>query len=84
VRFRNDHRTPLAAKGLDLKITGVERESWATPKEKPGKQAENTATAALSALGTSIWLDDLTREGIKSGGACKGLIADHNVVGSRD
>jgi transaldolase len=41
---------------------------------------ENTATAALSALGTSIWLDDLSRERIKSGGLQK-LIADRNVVG---
>ena len=41
---------------------------------------ENTATAALSALGTSIWLDDLSRERIKSGGLQK-LITDRNVVG---
>lgn len=41
---------------------------------------EKTATAALSALGTSIWLDDLSRERIKSGGLQK-LIADRNVVG---
>ena len=41
---------------------------------------ENTATAALSAQGTSIWLDDLSRERIKSGGLQK-LIADRNVVG---
>jgi transaldolase len=41
---------------------------------------ENTATAALSALGTSIWLDDLSRERIKSGGL-QNLIADRNVVG---
>ena len=41
---------------------------------------ENTATAQLSALGTSIWLDDLSRDRIKSGGL-HGLIADRNVVG---
>lgn len=37
-------------------------------------------TAALSALGVSIWLDDLSRERIQSGGLQK-LIADRNVVG---
>ena len=37
-------------------------------------------TAALSALGVSIWLDDLSRDRIKSGGLEK-LIADRNVVG---
>ncbi len=37
-------------------------------------------TAALSALGVSIWLDDLSRERIKSGGLQK-LIAERNVVG---
>ncbi len=41
---------------------------------------ENTPTAALSALGVSIWLDDLSRERIASGGLEK-LIADRNVVG---
>ena len=41
---------------------------------------ENTPTAALSDLGTSIWLDDLSRERISSGGLQK-LIADRNVVG---
>ena len=41
---------------------------------------ENTPTAALSALGTSIWLDDLSRERIISGGLQK-LIAERNVVG---
>ncbi len=37
-------------------------------------------TAALSALGVSIWLDDLSRERINSGGLQK-LIAERNVVG---
>ncbi|WP_295117721.1 transaldolase [uncultured Leifsonia sp.] len=37
-------------------------------------------TAALSAAGVSIWLDDLSRERIASGGLQK-LIADRNVVG---
>ena len=41
---------------------------------------ENTPTAALSTLGTSIWLDDLSRERINSGGLQK-LIAERNVVG---
>jgi transaldolase len=41
---------------------------------------DNTPTAALSALGVSIWLDDLSRERIASGGLAK-LIADRNVVG---
>ena len=41
---------------------------------------ENTPTAALSDLGTSIWLDDLSRERINSGGLQK-LIANRNVVG---
>lgn len=41
---------------------------------------ENTPTAALSALGTSIWLDDLSRERIVSGGL-KSLIETRNVVG---
>jgi transaldolase len=41
---------------------------------------ENTPTAALSAVGTSIWLDDLSRERINSGGLQR-LIADRNVVG---
>ncbi len=39
-----------------------------------------TPTAALSALGVSIWLDDLSRDRIKSGGLQK-LIAERNVVG---
>jgi transaldolase len=39
-----------------------------------------TPTAALSALGVSIWLDDLSRERINSGGIQK-LIAERNVVG---
>jgi transaldolase len=37
-------------------------------------------TAALSAAGVSIWLDDLSRERIESGGLQK-LIKDRNVVG---
>lgn len=37
-------------------------------------------TAELSAAGVSIWLDDLSRERIASGGLQK-LIADRNVVG---
>ncbi len=41
---------------------------------------ETTPTAALSHLGTSIWLDDLSRERINSGGL-QNLIADRNVVG---
>jgi transaldolase len=40
----------------------------------------NSPTAALSALGVSIWLDDLSRERIVSGGLQK-LIDDRNVVG---
>src|SRR6187402_3361135 len=39
-----------------------------------------TPTAALSALGVSIWLDALSRERIASGGLKK-LIDDRNVVG---
>jgi transaldolase len=39
-----------------------------------------TPTAELSALGVSIWLDDLSRERIASGGLQK-LIDDRNVVG---
>ncbi|TYC99289.1 transaldolase [Arthrobacter echini] len=39
-----------------------------------------TPTAALSAAGVSIWLDDLSRERINSG-AFKHLIEDLNVVG---
>lgn len=37
-------------------------------------------TEKLSALGVSIWLDDLSRDRIQSGGLQK-LIADRNVVG---
>ncbi|MCU1415014.1 MAG: tal [Microbacteriaceae bacterium] len=40
----------------------------------------NTPTEQLSALGVSIWLDDLSRERIESGGLKK-LIAERNVVG---
>ena len=39
-----------------------------------------TPTAELSAVGVSIWLDDLSRERIASGGLQK-LITDRNVVG---
>ena len=39
-----------------------------------------TPTAQLSALGVSIWLDDLSRERINSGGLQK-LIEEKNVVG---
>jgi transaldolase len=39
-----------------------------------------TPTAELSALGVSIWLDDLSRERINSGGLQR-LIDDRNVVG---
>jgi transaldolase len=39
-----------------------------------------TPTAALSAVGVSIWLDDLSRERIRSGGLDT-LIAERNVVG---
>ncbi len=41
---------------------------------------ENTPTATLSTLGVSIWLDDLSRERITSGGLGK-LIAERNIVG---
>jgi len=41
---------------------------------------ENTPTAELSALGVSIWLDDLSRERIVSGGLQE-LIDGRNVVG---
>jgi transaldolase len=41
---------------------------------------ETTPTAALSAAGVSIWLDDLSRQRIQSGGLQK-LIAEKNVVG---
>ncbi|GLI28852.1 transaldolase [Agromyces rhizosphaerae] len=40
----------------------------------------STPTAALSEAGVSIWLDDLSRERITSGGL-ESLIADRNVVG---
>lgn len=40
----------------------------------------STPTAQLSDLGVSIWLDDLSRDRITSGGLA-GLIADRNVVG---
>lgn len=39
-----------------------------------------TPTAQLSALGVSIWLDDLSRDRISSGGLAT-LIAERNVVG---
>jgi transaldolase len=41
---------------------------------------ESTPTAQLSAAGVSIWLDDLSRERITSGGL-QTLIAEKNVVG---
>ncbi len=41
---------------------------------------ETTPLAQLSAAGVSIWLDDLSRERIASGGL-KNLIAEKNVVG---
>jgi transaldolase len=41
---------------------------------------DSSPTAALSAAGVSIWLDDLSRERIKSGGL-EALIAEKNVVG---
>ncbi|MBU1588394.1 MAG: transaldolase [Actinobacteria bacterium] len=40
----------------------------------------STPTEALSAVGVSIWLDDLSRDRIQSGGLQK-LIAERNVVG---
>ncbi|WP_167139608.1 transaldolase [Diaminobutyricimonas sp. TR449] len=40
----------------------------------------NTPTAQLSDLGVSIWLDDLSRDRIVSGGLAQ-LIEDRNVVG---
>src|SRR5215213_300332 len=42
--------------------------------------ATNSPTSALSEAGVSIWLDDLSRERITSGGLAR-LIADRNVVG---
>jgi len=42
--------------------------------------ADHSPTAALSAVGVSIWLDDLSRERIASGGIQK-LIAERDVVG---
>ncbi|MGV8896471.1 MAG: transaldolase [Rhodoglobus sp.] len=42
--------------------------------------SNETPTAALSATGVSIWLDDLSRERINSGGLQQ-LIAERNVVG---
>jgi transaldolase len=41
---------------------------------------DTTPTAQLSAAGVSIWLDDLSRERIKTGGL-QSLIAEKNVVG---
>ena len=41
---------------------------------------ENTPLAQLSAAGVSIWLDDLSRDRISSGGLRK-LIDEKNVVG---
>jgi len=42
--------------------------------------SDTTPTAQLSAVGVSIWLDDLSRERIASGGLEK-LIAERDVVG---
>jgi transaldolase len=42
--------------------------------------AENTPTAALSAVGVSIWLDDLSRELLETGKLTE-LIEQKNVVG---
>ncbi len=42
--------------------------------------SNSTPTAALSAAGVSIWLDDLTRERLNSGSLAK-LIEEKNVVG---
>jgi len=42
--------------------------------------ADTTPTAELSAVGVSIWLDDLSRELLETG-RLDGLIADRNVVG---
>ena len=42
--------------------------------------ATSTPTAALSAAGVSIWLDDLSRE-LLNGGDLEKLIAEKNVVG---
>ncbi|MGW4122784.1 transaldolase [Nocardia sp. NPDC004711] len=41
---------------------------------------QNANTAALSAAGVSVWLDDLSRDRIKSGNL-QGLIDSRNVVG---
>jgi transaldolase len=43
-------------------------------------QSTQSPTEALSEAGVSIWLDDLSRERITSGGLAR-LIADRNVVG---
>src|ERR1019366_762886 len=52
-----------------------------TRKEEATEMTKTTSpTAELSALGVSIWLDDLSRERIASGGLQK-LIDDRNVVG---
>ena len=40
----------------------------------------NPNTQALSDVGVSIWLDDLSRERLNSGSLAK-LIETHNVVG---
>ncbi|GAA4056248.1 Transaldolase [Agromyces sp. NDB4Y10] len=44
------------------------------------RMSTNTPTAALSEAGVSIWLDDLSRERITSGGLER-LIAERDVVG---
>ena len=55
------------------------RAARSPPKEEE-EHDRDTPTADLSAAGVSIWLDDLSRERIKSGGLQK-LIAEKNVVG---
>src|SRR3989337_1020029 len=58
----------------------VSRQQESTTNERTVMTENLTPTAALSAAGVSIWLDDLSRERIKSGGLQK-LIAERNVVG---
>ncbi len=49
-------------------------------KEEDTHMAETTPTAALSEVGVSIWLDDLSRELLETG-KLEQLIAEKNVVG---
>lgn len=51
-----------------------------TPTPTPSSAMQASPTAALSAAGVSIWLDDLSRERIATGGLQR-LVADKNVVG---